>query len=297
MARRLGMRGICNGWLATKVTATPVRSAARNSISLMTFGQASASTQIFAPATFHPRRAYALAAQYTRLRCAARKAGAPARSNSVIPRLAAHRQRQAHRGVIPFTLLAPVCGMLFFAAKAVHGAAQRLGLDAFFAPQCAPRFVFRARGLERLVVQAQRLAQAVEEAAIVLQFHRIDGARGAGGIAHVLVAIRVQLFELALQVFDLAARIRHRQAQILGRARGDLLNGLESFRFLHGRSTIGRLPPPAPRTASRVAEGPRNCVRFPPVRTCPDAGNRAFWAIVPRPGPPARPRRADTRPR
>ena len=47
-ARKFGMRGIRSGWLATSVTATPVRSAARNKISLTTFGQASASTQMLA---------------------------------------------------------------------------------------------------------------------------------------------------------------------------------------------------------------------------------------------------------
>jgi hypothetical protein len=35
-----------------------VRSAARNRISLMTFGQASASTQILGAATFHPRETH-----------------------------------------------------------------------------------------------------------------------------------------------------------------------------------------------------------------------------------------------
>src|SRR6516162_5580343 len=46
--RRLGSRGMARGWLATSVTVTPVRSAARKRISLMTFGQASASTQMLA---------------------------------------------------------------------------------------------------------------------------------------------------------------------------------------------------------------------------------------------------------
>src|SRR6185437_14346304 len=51
MTRTLGMRGTRSVWLATRVTVTPVRSAALNSISLTTFGQASASTQIRGAAT------------------------------------------------------------------------------------------------------------------------------------------------------------------------------------------------------------------------------------------------------
>ena len=42
----LAKGGVRSAWLATRVTLMPVRSAARNSISLITTGQASASTQI-----------------------------------------------------------------------------------------------------------------------------------------------------------------------------------------------------------------------------------------------------------
>jgi len=52
--RRLGSRGMARGRLATSVTVTPVRSAARKRISLMTFGQASASTQMLAVVTLAP---------------------------------------------------------------------------------------------------------------------------------------------------------------------------------------------------------------------------------------------------
>jgi hypothetical protein len=45
------MRGTRSAWFATKVTVTPVRSAALKSISLTTLGQASASTQIRGAAT------------------------------------------------------------------------------------------------------------------------------------------------------------------------------------------------------------------------------------------------------
>src|SRR5579862_6117117 len=50
--RRLGMRGIATARFATSVTVTPVRSAARKRISLITFGQASASTHMLAGTTF-----------------------------------------------------------------------------------------------------------------------------------------------------------------------------------------------------------------------------------------------------
>ena len=40
-------RGTLSGWFATSVSSMPVRSAARNRISLITTGHASASTQIF----------------------------------------------------------------------------------------------------------------------------------------------------------------------------------------------------------------------------------------------------------
>ena len=42
----LGEGGVGMGWLATRVSGRPTRSAARNRMSLMTLGQASASTQI-----------------------------------------------------------------------------------------------------------------------------------------------------------------------------------------------------------------------------------------------------------
>ncbi|CSB29629.1 Uncharacterised protein [Vibrio cholerae] len=46
-ARILSRLGSGIRWLATKVHSTPVRSAARISVSRITFGHASASTQIF----------------------------------------------------------------------------------------------------------------------------------------------------------------------------------------------------------------------------------------------------------
>src|SRR5258708_23396324 len=143
----------------------------------------------------------------------------------------------------------------------------------------------------------QCLSQSIEERTIVLQLDGIDGAGGLGGVAHMFVAIRLQLLELTLQISDLAPGFGHGTAQILRGGCRDLLNRFEAFGLHHWPLTIGRLPWEAPRTASRVASDPRNFVRFRPVRTCPGAGIRAFSATARRPGPPARPNHADRRPR
>lgn len=44
----MGQGGVLREWLATRVTGVPVRAAARNRMSRITAGQASASTQICA---------------------------------------------------------------------------------------------------------------------------------------------------------------------------------------------------------------------------------------------------------
>src|SRR3984885_15506307 len=143
----------------------------------------------------------------------------------------------------------------------------------------------------------QCLSQSIEEGTIVLQLDGIDGTGGLGGVAHVFVAIRLQLPELTIHSSDFAPGFGHGAAQVVRRGCGDLLNRFESFGLHHRNVTIGRLPWEAPRTASRVASDPRNFAPFPPVRTCPDAGIRAFSATARPPGPPARPNHADRRPR
>ena len=108
-------------------------------------------------------------------------------------------------------------------------------------PRCAFRSIARgacsysARAASRFFTMlAHRLAQSVEEGAVVLQLHRVHGAAGDGRIAHVLVAVALELLELPLQVRHLARGVRHRAAQRVGGIRGDLLNRLESFGFRHG---------------------------------------------------------------
>jgi hypothetical protein len=59
----------------------------------------------------------------------------------VAPRFAARRHRYAQRRVIALALLAPIRGMLFFLAQAIHDPAQGLGFDALFAPQRPSLFV------------------------------------------------------------------------------------------------------------------------------------------------------------
>src|SRR4030067_3733975 len=55
MLRICGDGGVCSGLLATRITAIARRSAARNRMSLMTLGQASASTQICMVIALNPR--------------------------------------------------------------------------------------------------------------------------------------------------------------------------------------------------------------------------------------------------
>jgi hypothetical protein len=68
---------------------------------------------------------------------------------------------------------------------------------------------------------AHRLAQTIEEGAIILQFDRVDRAAGLR-IAHVLVAVGFELLELALEVGDLADRPPpSRGSKSVGRCGGD----------------------------------------------------------------------------
>src|SRR5713101_1632585 len=94
--------------------------------------------------------------------------------DSAVPGLGLRRQRHAQRRVIAFTLLAPVCDMLLFLAKAIHGPAERFGFDTFFAPEGTSFVVLGARYFQRLQMLAQRLTQAVQKRTIVLQLDRID---------------------------------------------------------------------------------------------------------------------------
>src|ERR1700678_3661084 len=137
---------------------------------------------------------------------------------------------------------------------------------------------------------AQRLAQTIQKRTVILQLDGIDGRSRLRGIAHVLVAVGLQLFELALEVGDFAGRIAHRAAQVLGRGGCDLLDRFESFRFHHAPPTICPLPAPAPRTASRVASDLRNSAPSLGVRTCPDAGIPSILATAPPPCRSAGPR-------
>src|SRR5882757_9528094 len=82
--------------------------------------------------------------------------GAPrAIVDSVIPGVARRGQRCAQRGVVAYTLLAPVRDMLFFFAEAIDDPAQALRFDALFAPECASSLVLGARAFQRFQVLAQ----------------------------------------------------------------------------------------------------------------------------------------------
>src|SRR5271169_2541081 len=99
-----------------RVTDTPVRCAARNRISFITPGQASASTQILAPATFRPSLRIASRREY--------------HVESVFLPMDPGRERHAHRRVVAVALFAPIRGVLLFLAKAIHDAAQDFRFDA-----------------------------------------------------------------------------------------------------------------------------------------------------------------------
>src|SRR5450631_725170 len=171
--------------------------------------------------------------------------------SSAIPRFASRRQGYPQRRVVAFTLLALIGSVPFFFAKSVYDPSERFGFDAFLGPKRAPLIVLRARNAERLQLLAQRIAKTIEKHSIVLQFDGID-RRGGLGVAHVVVAIGLQLLDLTLKFGHLAAGFAHRTAQILGGGGDNIPDRFESLGF-HGPATIGWLPGLAPRTASRVA--------------------------------------------
>src|SRR5882757_8085166 len=137
--------------------------------------------------------------------------------------------RDPHGGVVPFALLALVRRVLLFLAKALYHTAQRFSLDALFAPLQTPLFVFGARMVELGRLLAQGFTQTIDERAVVLQFDRVGGAPSFTRLAHILVAVGPQLFELALQVGNSTAGLAHRPAQIRCGCRGEFLNGFEPF--------------------------------------------------------------------
>src|SRR6202041_355793 len=99
-----------------------------------------------------------------RARCAAPSRGCPPTqpsSGSMIAELAPRRERDAHRGIVALTLLAPVGGAALFFAEALNHASEGFRLDALIAPLRAPLLELGARRVEILDVLAHRLAQAV----------------------------------------------------------------------------------------------------------------------------------------
>src|SRR5258708_32608071 len=101
----------------------------------------------------------------------------------------AMRDRDSHGGVVPFALFTAIGVAPFLAAEALYRPAERFGLGALCAPFEPPVFVVGPRVIKQRRLLPERVAQAPEERAIVLQFDRVHRAAVFGGIAYVLVAV------------------------------------------------------------------------------------------------------------
>ena len=118
------------------------------------------------------------------------------------------RGKTPHAGVIGFVLIALVLRAAFIEFESIDHLGKRFGFDSLLRPQQTLGFIVRARRGNHLGLDANGIAETVQEGSQILQPDRVHAVRRTLRLAEIIRAIFLQLQELSLPFRQMPFSVR-----------------------------------------------------------------------------------------